>query len=115
MFQLSAKIDGVRTLKNKCLKIGLETQDITSFTPEELGHLFLLEEKQIWVAFKETPVKQDDLDIKEVKMNDGRTPGQRLRSVLYVFWEKNKPTDNFETFYASQMERIINWIKDKLD
>jgi len=116
MFQIQAFIDGVKTLKNNSLKITIETQDTKTLTSNEMAELFKLNDKHVWVAFKEQSVKVEDLDIKESnEFKSDKSPSQRLRSVLYVYWEKYKPTDDFDSFYRKKMEDFINLIKDKLD
>ena len=116
MFQVQAQVDGVKTLKNNTLKISLETQDISMFTPEEIAELFRLNEKTVWVALKEQPVKVEELDIKPApKEKNEKTPSERLRSVIYVYWEQNGKPDDFDTFYKKQMEKIIGFVKDKLE
>lgn len=47
---------------------------------------------------------------------DGRSPSQRLRSVLYVLWEQSgRPDGDFEVYYRLKMNQVIEWIKGKLD
>lgn len=53
------------------------------------------------------------LHIKE-KIGDGKSPSQRLRASIYVWWEQTKQTDDFEVFYRSTMEKFINHIQNKL-
>ena len=114
-FQLSAFIDGIKTLKSKTLKITLETQDISMFTPEQLANLFKLNDSQMWVAFSKMEVQPDDLDIKEVKVDGRKSPSTRLRNSLYVLWEKGKQDEDFELYYIRQMEKFIKHVKDKLN
>ena len=68
----------------------------------------------------ETGITQDEIDkleVPEVKpeFKGEKTPSQRLRNVIYVFWEKQGAKGDFETFYKRQMERLINKIKEQLD
>ncbi len=115
IFQIAAIVDSVRTLKNSTLRITIETQDVACFTPEELATLFKLTDKHVHVAIKETEVKADELDIKEVADFKGeKSPSQRLRSTLFVYWTQNKPTTDFETYYRTMIEKFISTIKDKL-
>jgi len=44
-----------------------------------------------------------------------KTPSQRMRACLYVLWEQNKTTKTFEEFYRTQMEKLIEFIKGKLE
>ncbi len=117
MFQIYSTIDSVKTLKNGSLKIAIETQDITLFPPEQLVEIFKLNDKYVYTAFKEVEIKEEDLDIKELptEFKGDKTPSQRLRSVLYVYWEQHKPTSDFNTYYSNYIDAIIRNVKDKLD
>ncbi len=50
---------------------------------------------------------------------DVKTPAQRLRAVIFVHYKSAmkdpvvRPSDDFESFYRKQMERIITGYKDK--
>jgi hypothetical protein len=114
MFQFQATIDGVKTLKNHTLKISLETQDTSLFKPEELASLFNMADKTFWTGWAEQEVKEEDLKPKKVEKG-AKSPGQRLKAVLYVYWEQNKPVDKFEDFYKSYMEKRINEVKERLN
>jgi len=52
------------------------------------------------------------LDDVEIEV-EGKTKSQRLRNVLYILNKQNKDID-FHTFYADEMERIIEHFKGKL-
>jgi hypothetical protein len=54
----------------------------------------------------------DTLEAKEAKI---KTKSQRLRNVLYRLWEQNKGDKTDKEFYDSEMERIIEHYKGKLD
>lgn len=45
---------------------------------------------------------------------EGKTPGQRLRAVLFVAWKNEGDPASFEAYYAAQVEKYINLIKSKL-
>ncbi len=44
---------------------------------------------------------------------DQKTPCQRLRAVIFVHWKNVAQREPFETFYHSQMERVIDGYKAK--
>jgi len=54
-----------------------------------------------------------ELDNVEIEV-EGKTKSQRLRNVLYVY-NQQLGTTSFEEFYASEMEKIIEHYKSKLD
>lgn len=45
---------------------------------------------------------------------EGKTPGQRLRAVLFILWKQEDGEGDFEAFYRKKMESIIEFVKGKL-
>ena len=72
--------------------------------------------KQFWAAFKETEVKQDELNIPEIvpEFKGDKTPSARLRSILFVYWTQKQPVPVFDDFYKGKMNEICEYIKEKL-
>ncbi len=68
-----------------------------------------------WLVFKENDIKADD--IPDEQADESKKPSQRLRSVLYVFWQQNRRQEfpDFEVYYRTKMEEIITSVKSKLD
>ena len=55
-------------------------------------------------------------DVKEIKGEfDSKTPGQRLRAVLFVWWQQLGKAGEFDRFYLEHMEKLIEHIKLKLE
>ena len=54
-----------------------------------------------------------ELDNTEIEV-EGKTKSQRLRAVLYVYGQQIN-IDNSNEFYASEMEKIIEHYKSKLE
>jgi hypothetical protein len=47
---------------------------------------------------------------------EGKSPSQRLRSVLWVLWDqRGRPNKSFELWYASRIEQLIETVKEQLD
>jgi len=58
----------------------------------------------------------EKLDLIEVKgETETKTSSQRLRGVMYVWYEQLGKQGEFEDFYKSKMNNIIEQIKQKLD
>lgn len=106
-------VDKIESLKDGSLKVTMETPELSS---ENAAALFEYRNKQVIAFLSETQVSPDQLNIKDVSVEfkNDKTPSQRLRSVLYVYWEQNKPTQDFETFYSRKIEDFIKIVKDKL-
>lgn len=46
---------------------------------------------------------------------EGKRLSQRLRSVLFVWWEQQGRPDTFDSFYSEKMDKFIEHVKEKLD
>ena len=60
----------------------------------------------------------DEANIEEVKIDtdlETKTHSQRLRSVLYVLWEKDKRGLEWDAYYRVRMEKIIELLKKQID
>lgn len=112
ILQFPSALGTIKTMVDGGVSISLRTPELP---PEELAILFSLKGGQFWTALAEAPMKAEDLDIKEVRLDSPKTPSERLRSVLFVYWNQNKPTPTFDEFYNKKMGEIIDWIKSKLD
>ncbi len=56
----------------------------------------------------------DELDAVDIEL-EGKTQSQRLRAVMYVYFEQQGKNGDFKDFYKTYTEKIIQQIKDKLD
>jgi hypothetical protein len=56
----------------------------------------------------------DILKIEE-KIDGGKTPHQRLRATIFIWWEQSDRPGDFETWYRMKMEKIIEFVKGKLE
>jgi len=43
-----------------------------------------------------------------------KTPSQRLRACLHVWWQQLGSNGSFANFYSDQMEKLITFVKTKL-
>lgn len=83
-FQLPAQLESYRSLKDRTLKLSFETSEIN---PEQMANIHYSLNKVGWLAFAPDPFTTQELleiDALKVEFDDtGKTPGQRLRAVLY--------------------------------
>lgn len=63
-----------------------------------------------------TPHDTPDAELVEVKTERGigKSPGTRLRAVLYIWWQQLGSDGIFNHFYDEQMEKLITFVKTKL-
>jgi len=111
-------IEGIGTRADRTLKITLGTQELT---PAEAGQLFSMHQSAAYVMIKEEMFNSAEKDLLDKIQADqteynGKTPSQRLRSVLYRVYETDPQSFNdFTRYYEYQMERLITHFKNKID
>ena len=54
------------------------------------------------------------LEIKE-KIETGKSAASRLRAVIFLLWEQEGKQGDFEVYYRMKMEKLIDFIKGKLE
>lgn len=112
MIQLEAILRDRGSLADGTRRIQLDCQEAT---PESLLEILKLNGKIGWFVFSETKIQEKDVPDVPVEFKGDKSPSQRLRSVLYKYWELNTGRkQTFEEFYRIQMEKIIEKIKDSL-
>lgn len=68
-----------------------------------------------WLGFVDSE-DATDLEIPDQDpVREGKTPQQRLRGIMYVYWKEREITEPFNGWYERQIEIYINDIKEKLD
>jgi len=60
-----------------------------------------------------TTAEADELDNVDIEL-EGKTQSQRLRNVLFVYWQQSNSNIDFKQFYKSETEKIIEHYKGKL-
>ena len=117
MILVAAQLESYRSLKDKTLKVVFETQELS---PLQLGQLQENLQQFGYLAFKNEPFKDEEkIAIEAIKTDyedTGKTPGQRLRNVLYRLWEK-KPEgfSTFAGFYEHKVEQLLTHFKKQIE
>lgn len=111
----AAQVEGLRSRKDKTIALVLGTSEMS---PEKAGKLFNTNGHLVtcYLSIKEhiSDEQKEIIDAVEAP-TQGKTPSQRLRSVLFVLWQ-NEPEgyDDFNLFYIHKIEKMIEHIKTKL-
>ena len=113
MFQVPSQIESIATRVDGSIKLVIGTQELP---PEQAAEVFNLKGKQGWFVFSENTISEQEVpDEQAPEFSTDKTPSQRLRSNLYVYWEKNtKKTKSFNTFYNEWVEKKIKEIQEQL-
>lgn len=113
MIQTQGIIDQIKGNKDGSFTIKIETPELT---PEDSTKLFSLRNIPMWIGMDKVAMQALDIPDEVVEFKGDKTSSQRLRDVLFVYWEtKTNKSQTFEEFRKIQMEKFINLIKDKLD
>lgn len=67
-----------------------------------------------YLLFRENEFTDADIPAEDAP-NDTKTPSQRLRSTLYVYHQQQGITEPFNIWYATQVEKFISSIKERLE
>lgn len=117
--QLKATIDGMRTLKDRSLKITIVTQELN---PESSSKLLSLQNSLCDVLINDKDLTEGEIEMLQNSkwqledVPNFKSPSQRLRAVLFRMWEQDKNGyDDFNLFYINRMEQLIEHFKTKLE
>ena len=112
-FQVASTIESISTRSDNTIKVVVGTQELN---PEQATILFGLKGKLGYFLFAENGLTEQDVPDEPAKeFKSDKTPSQRLRAALYVYWEKNtNHKKQFDEFYKEWMEKKISEIKEYL-
>ncbi len=116
MIIIPAIYEGSRDLKDRTKKLAFNTNEVT---PEQAASLQVMVQQFCYLAIKLEPFTRDQQEVINDLKSDidafGKSPGQRMRAVLYRLWEQvPEGYDDFNLYYQFKMEQLINHIKTKL-
>lgn len=108
----TAEIGSISSRKDRSLAFRVITGEIP---PEHMAEFFPLTGSNVTLLI--TPHEQDEGDdpVEVASEAEEKTPSQRLRASLWVWWDQLGRKQPFSQFYSDQIERIITKIKSKLD
>ena len=71
-----------------------------------------------WLVFATARIQPENLvNLPEIKpeFKNEKSPAQRLKAILFVYWNQNGSKGDFEDFYKDYIEKIIENIREKLN
>jgi len=104
-------LSGLRTKSDNSLGISFSTPELK---PDEV--LAFVELRNINLKMLLQPMAGDAVELKEIKTElDEKTPGQRMRAVIFLLWKQENEAIDFEVFYRAKMNGLIEHLKLKLN
>lgn len=119
MIVIQATCLKIETMSDKSLRLRFETQE----TDEEQAKAIISAHGKFgWLVFNEKALTTiESLDLPDItpEFRGEKSPSERLRNTLFVYWKQmpEKPDEkkqDFEVFYRSKMEELINHFKERL-
>lgn len=113
---LPAQINPPRIRKDGSCSLSFDSRELTA---EEYMMILGNRNSEGWLLFAPNlnEVSENDIPVEKAEI-DEKTPSQRLKSVLYVWFQQQINEGiyigSFETFRREKMETIIESIKKKL-
>jgi hypothetical protein len=115
LLQTPATVSKISTLSHRSLRIQVDTAE--NLSDEQMGKFSALHEKFGHFLFSPDTIKEEDLlklpPLPE-RPEEGKSPSQRLYNILFVYHKQLNDGTDFEVFYRTYMDKIINKIKERL-
>ena len=113
---LESIVESISTRSDGSVKITLGTQELDS---SAAGNLFQLRNGFVKVLLSDTNISAiEESLVDEQKIQGGKkakSPQQRLRSVMFRVHEQQGISQEFDEWYKSEIENLINRYKDFLN
>ena len=115
---LPVSVETIATRHDGSVKIVMGTYELNT---QSSVKLFDLRKSEALMYLSSDNISQEELDALDgfkldSEKTDGKTPSQRLRAVLFVYWKQHKQKEiEFDIFYVRYMNRLIDQIKEKLE
>lgn len=110
-FQVPAILNSVSFTKDNGLRLGFLTQELAN---DEKAYVQQYYQKFGHLLFQPNEFQTSDIPKENIE-DKTKTPSKRLRAVIYIYWQQTKSNEDFEIFYRQKMEKLIDFIKEKLD
>jgi hypothetical protein len=93
--------------------VSLRFQSIKDLTDDDKLVLISSHNASGHLAFSEDEIKPEDIPAGET--DGGKSPSQRLRAVIFIYWKQQGSVGDFDVYYRQEIEKGINHYKSKLD
>lgn len=105
----SVEFGQIRSRKDGSVSCSFITPELR---PSESAALFPLHGKVVRVLIEPHDVTVDDTVVVDTEL-EKKTPGQRLRGIIFCHWDNLGREGTFDAFYHSQMDKICQGYKTK--
>ena len=111
LVQIPATVVGFKPRADRSWRLDFETRELTGDEVALLADNF---QGEGWLVYKPNEINLAEIP-EEAAESGVKSPGQRLRDIIYVYWKQRGGTGDFEAFYRTQFELLIDFVKSKLE
>lgn len=112
IIQFSAQIESAKANNDRTLSLKVDTQELSS---KDTAQIFSMFQKQVWIGIAETEISKEQLNVPEVVNEmDKKSPSQRLRDRMYVYFKEKKIEGIFDEWYIKSLDKMGQNYLDKL-
>lgn len=113
LIQVPAQVVGMNPKQDRSWKLVFETRELQGDEVKLLADTF---QGEGWLVFKPN---SDGITVEEVPEKGAeagvKTPSQRLRAVIFILWKQQGEKGDFDAFYKTMLEKLIDFVKTKLE
>ena len=107
---VAASLQNFKPMADRSWRITFDTRELSGEEVKILADNF---QGEGWLLF--SPNELSVSDIPEEQAESGvKTPHQRLRSRMYILWKQQGSKGDFDSYYRTSMERLIDIVSEKL-
>lgn len=111
-FQIEAVLDGMRPLKDGSMSLTFHTNEVSKDQKVVLMDFY---NSFGWLLFAANAFQENEAPKDSAKRDVGKSPSERLRSVIFVRWKQLGGHGDFEAYYRQRMEQHIDHEKQDLN
>lgn len=109
--KLNAVITGIRSKVDRSLGLSVSTPEL-SVNERAL----FMELQGLNVDLTIVPLEEANPEVEKIDRDvETKTQSQRLRAVIFIYWKQLGEKETFEEFYRVTTEKLITFIKSKLE
>ena len=107
-----AELTSIAARVDRSIRFSVVTGELTD---DHRAAFFPLQGTNVKILIQPADCEQEPAMVVPKGDAESKSPSQRLRSVLFVYYKQLNAKESFEDFYARQIELVIEKVKTKLD
>ncbi len=108
---LPASVIDMKPRADRSWKLSFETRELSG---EEVAMLADALQGEGWLLYSPNEIQQKDIPEENVE-SGAKSQSKRLRDVTFILWKQSGEKGDFETFYRTYLEKLIEFTKAKLE